>query len=430
MNISTTSKQESIDAPLSKNDTCDILVIEPELSTREIIKNLLEKKGYSVITASEIPDAMEKLIFFRPKILISEIMREGEQGIEIFRALRRIQSDSVIIIYTAQKNHKWDYEKRFGLIFEFLFKPTDDEIIYTTVVKALEFHKEKMSMSIYSSKDETWMKEQLEWMMWKEQRRLSSKSFFERTIIETIIHSIFQGMGVGGIVTMIEIMELAMKKEGTNYTIKAEIIDSIIKNAQSVRILRDRFDYILKIFNTDFPMQIIPGKEVGSFIEKGVQSCEKFRKIKNQELKIDNLNFTQPIYGNVDFIKLSVEELLTNAYKYSPEKSIINLTKYSYEDSSSIIVLNQIMPVTRGITGIPPEFENEIFSPFFKINNIYDERFYEENLGFGIGLTVLHTFINRLGGKLIVRETIDHVTSPKPIRKVMAELTLSVVKLH
>lgn len=88
------------------------------------------------------------------------------------------------------------------------------------------------------------------------------------------------------------------------------------------------------------------------------------------------------------------------------------------------VLLNSISKVTRGVRGIPSEFESEIFEPFFRINKIYDERFYLEELGFGIRLSVIPKGITSLDGNVFVYEVNDHVTSLEPEKKIVSELIL------
>ncbi|MBP9888476.1 MAG: sensor histidine kinase [Leptospiraceae bacterium] len=112
------------------------------------------------------------------------------------------------------------------------------------------------------------------------------------------------------------------------------------------------------------------------------------------------------------------------AYKYSPDNSNIFIMKGYSADGLSILIMNSISKVTRGVRGIPSEFENEIFEPFFRINKIYDERFFLEELGFGIGLSVIQKGITSLDGNVFVYEVNDHVTSLEPEKKIVSELIL------
>lgn len=116
-----------------------------------------------------------------------------------------------------------------------------------------------------------------------------------------------------------------------------------------------------------------------------------------------------------------MRELLTNAFKYSPEEAEIQISRFYSPTGLSIVVVNPAAKVSRGINGIPPELEYEIFEPFFKINHIYDERYYKEELGFGIGLSYLQSSITRLGGNIHVNEVLDHLSIP-PAKKIVAEI--------
>lgn len=168
------------------------------------------------MTANQMPYAMESLIYYSPKVVITELIRSEERGVEFLWALRRIRSESIIIIHSDKTNVNEEYKKKLGLIFAFLKKPAEKDELILTIRRALEFYEFKKKSMNYSVGSEEKMKEQLEWLIWKEQRVLNSKSSFGKTIIETIVHSIFQGMGVGSLVSLIDLMEMTMKEDLDN----------------------------------------------------------------------------------------------------------------------------------------------------------------------------------------------------------------------
>ncbi|MCB1191093.1 MAG: response regulator [Leptospiraceae bacterium] len=411
-----------------ENNPMDILLLDPDKNSLEGLNNLLTNRGFKTIATQEFRVAMELLIMNNPKVVITEIMKPGSEGIEILRALRRIRTDSVIIIHTNKVVKDSGYEKRFGLVFDFLHKPANQEILMDSVQKALEFYSIKLSKLNYNDNFDETIKEQLEWLIWKEQKSQGYKQAFGKSIIETIVHSIFQGMGVGSMIPLIDLLELGLKEEGEYSKVKTKIVKSLIKNAHPLRTIKEKLDYILKVFDKEFKREVVPGQAIKNYVLNSLEAVEKLREIKNHKVRVENLDFPFSIYSNVELLELSIRELLTNAFKYSTDNSTIYITKSSSQDTFSIIILNSILMMKRGITGVPPEFEYEIFEPFFKINHIYDERFYEEELGFGVGLSVIQTNINKIGGKVHVYEILDHVTSSEPQRKVAAELVFPIIK--
>ncbi|MEM7183442.1 MAG: ATP-binding protein [Spirochaetota bacterium] len=132
------------------------------------------------------------------------------------------------------------------------------------------------------------------------------------------------------------------------------------------------------------------------------------------------------VVGNTDFLDLAFREVLVNACKYSPENSTINIYSYVRESYISILFMNSILQYTRGVSGVPMEMEHEVFEPFFRINNVYDERFLSEEFGLGLGLTIVRDGIHKLGGRIYLYEVNDNVTNDISVqRKVITELILA-----
>lgn len=192
-----------------------------------------------------------------------------------------------------------------------------------------------------------------------------------------------------------------------------------------MKLIKERLDSMIKILDTSFDKEIILPERFQALVRESLEKMEDFRKIKNQTIVFEKFALTQPIISNEIFLGIAFRELLTNAYKYSPENSKVYIMKGFFQGGLSLLFINSIAKVTKGIQGIPPEFENEIFEPFFRINRIYDERFYQEELGFGTGLSVIQKGLHSLGGKLFVYEGVDYVTSNEPEKKIIAEMIFS-----
>jgi len=99
--------------------------------------------------------------------------------------------------------------------------------------------------------------------------------------------------------------------------------------------------------------------------------------------------------------------------------------KFRSGNSLSIVIINDVLEMQGGITGIPKELENMVFEPFYRLNNTYDERFHDEELGMGIGLTVLQNAINQCGGNIYLYEVVDHALSSTQRKRIVGEVILN-----
>jgi signal transduction histidine kinase len=146
---------------------------------------------------------------------------------------------------------------------------------------------------------------------------------------------------------------------------------------------------------------------------------DRFRRIKKHIIKTDEFTFSQPVTCNEFVLRFSIRELLTNAFKFSPEESIIKVGEHRTSNSVSILISNLT------VTGIPPEYESKIFEPFFRLSNIHDDRFQGEMYGMGTGLTIVQGAINQVNGKVYVYEVSDPEDRNS---RVVAEIILPIVQ--
>jgi signal transduction histidine kinase len=102
---------------------------------------------------------------------------------------------------------------------------------------------------------------------------------------------------------------------------------------------------------------------------------------------------TGNILGDPLLIKLVISNLITNAYKYAPPQSTINVTLSQVQQQVLLSVSDQ------GI-GIPPEEKPKIFEKFYRVNN--------ENVrktkGTGLGLYLCKKIVKDCGGSIILTD--------------------------
>lgn len=100
--------------------------------------------------------------------------------------------------------------------------------------------------------------------------------------------------------------------------------------------------------------------------------------------------------GNIpldeQLFRQSIENLLINATRYTPEGGLITL-EAGLSDNQLIVSVSDT-----GI-GIPEEDQPHIFKPFYQGGNIGKKR------GLGLGLSIVHQSVTRMGGTLLMKST-------------------------
>ncbi|WP_299673843.1 ATP-binding protein [uncultured Tenacibaculum sp.] len=128
--------------------------------------------------------------------------------------------------------------------------------------------------------------------------------------------------------------------------------------------------------------------EMGKFIEESVSSFQSVAEIKNIALFYkSNISNSQNIVYDYDSLKKIINNLVSNAIKYTAPKKSIHFIAELFSNQLIITVKDQ------GI-GIDKEEQKLIFDRFYqsKQNQIYG--------GFGIGLSLVYELINKLRGTI------------------------------
>lgn len=177
-----------------------------------------------------------------------------------------------------------------------------------------------------------------------------------------------------------------------------------------------------------YPREVVHGSDFSEIVEQAIRDTEKFRVIKQQSIDAAHMPDVGSVYGNREALREILSELLLNACKYSPANSRISLMAYSTQEISAITVANDVEQSGGVSAGIPAEAEDRVFEPFYRLNNIMDDRYAEQKYGLGIGLTLAEHAALQCGGRLYLYELASpeagSVEAEGVGRRVIAELVL------
>lgn len=378
-----------------------------------LIANELE-----VATVSQPDEAISSLVKNEYEIVIADMKVLGENHKETLHSIKKANPFTVIILLAEQNVED---AVPAGIVFAAIEKPfTSDELI-SNINKAHTFYKEKNFFQKNEKDNEDRMKFQLEWLLWKQRSNIQDKMKFTGIILESIRHSITQGMGIGSLVTLSEMMEMGKKETDDKYTIPRDIVDSIINSAMLLRNWLETFNHVNVDFSRSFEPENLSNNQLEMILKNSVVSVSAIQKVKKHDVIIDNASFPESIVSHPTVLDMALRELLTNAFKFSPESSTVNILRFKSGSSFSISVINDILPMQGGVAGIPVENENFIFEPFYRLNNVIDERYLSGRTGMGLGLTMIQKIVNDVGGRLYIHEFNDH-TLEQVKRRVIAEL--------
>ncbi len=303
--------------------------------------------------------------------------------------------------------------------------------IIAILKKAFAFVLQKREQQELQRKRQMRRQNPAQWLMGEENAERHRQLEYARSLIRNILHSASQGLGIGAVLTYIDLLQMSPAiqavKEGD------ETISGLVKNASAARQWLSAFENILTGLQKRYECDLVTFATINAAIADAVKRSEDFRAIKDHEVVLALSEFVGAVRGNAEAISEICAELLLNAFKYSPAKSKVRVMCYVTPEIYSIVVVSEIETMRGGVTGIPAAYEKRVFEPFFRLNNTWDDRFRDQKYGLGIGLTLAEHAAEQCGARLYLYQielpaTETGVDAPRQANRIVAELTLQRVR--
>jgi two-component system, NtrC family, response regulator PilR len=115
-----------------------VLVVDDELSMRELLEYLLTKEGYQVTCAESGTQAIELLGENRFDLMICDIRLGDITGLDVLRASKSKNTETVVIMISAYVTTEVAVEAMNDGAYDYVPKPFDNDELKATVANALE----------------------------------------------------------------------------------------------------------------------------------------------------------------------------------------------------------------------------------------------------------------------------------------------------
>ena len=106
-----------------------VLVVDDSPTDRYYMADLLDRQGYSVITAGSGEEAVSKVHSEHPQLVVMDVVMPGPSGFQITRRLRRDpQTEAIPVIIVSSKDSETDriWGMRQGAT-DYLIKPVNPD---------------------------------------------------------------------------------------------------------------------------------------------------------------------------------------------------------------------------------------------------------------------------------------------------------------
>lgn len=115
-----------------------ILIVDDEVKLSYLLKEELEDVGYKVFVASNGEQGLETFIQENPEIVLSDIRMGEMNGIELLTKIRKVSSDTQVLLMTAYASAKDAVQAMKEGAYDYLIKPFDIDELLLLIEKMLE----------------------------------------------------------------------------------------------------------------------------------------------------------------------------------------------------------------------------------------------------------------------------------------------------
>jgi DNA-binding response OmpR family regulator len=402
-----------------------ILLVEDEAPIRAYISKAIIAAGYDVKIAT---NGKEGYDFYNENpfpLVVTDLNMPIMLGEELIEKLNALSGPlPTIIVLTSQDDVKKVVEVMKKGVYDYVIKPANTTDLQIKIKNALKFHELNTMQYTLEKEKELRIQEQLTWIKYKEDLKAKDTTDFKNNIISNMKHNLGQTGGLGNLITLIDFIYHSATEEENGYRIDKEIMALLKENALSIQKTLDTIEDINYISENPIETKKVTISEIYNQISKYINDLKSFIELNSNSVVLSDMksnfsilkvNYYEPYFERM------IKEAILNACKYSVKNSKIFILFKTYDDKFVISILNEPSALV-GVLGIPLEYSNIVFEPFYRISKFVDDRFQTLDLGFG--LTMIKSIMKKFNGFVSIGNIKDFTASNSQNIKVNLELEI------
>ncbi|MFC1671284.1 response regulator [Spirochaetota bacterium] len=410
--------------------TNKILIVEDVESERDLLKTILKKNGYDITTAENGKAALDVFKKVDFAVVITDLKMPVMDGHELINHLVGIKEEPVILVLTAEDDSKVIIDIMKKGVFDYVIKPVKADDLLMKIERALNVSEFKRVNKVVEKEKVVRIEQQLEWYKWMEKMKGSlSSTQTDKSLFSNINRSFNQGAGFGGLLTLLNLISSTAKKKGDHYEVSEGIFEMINSNIKMTDKAISIFSDIDWIMVNDLNLKKISCLDIYNLISEINQKDAEYIVINNNSIKTSDAppSFKKSfIEINEKYFRKAIHEIFVNAMKYSIADSIIYVILRIEEGNLNLSVVNEPIPLEKDVKGVPMEYENIVFDPFYRMSKLVFDSY--DTMDFGLGLTMVEKIIHRHNGKISLFNIMDYSDIQKePVLKVNCNIILPLV---
>lgn len=400
-----------------------VLIVEDKKENQDLLAELCRKLNVISEVAPNGKVALEMCQRRKYSVYIVDLMMPVMDGKTFISELKKTEPSAIVLVQTALDSSETIIEiMRLG-VYDYIIKPIEPELFMSVLMRALEYgslKKLEISQTITAGEK---IRGQIEWLNYKESRRMMTQDSAESKSIYSLKTSLSQGAGFGTLITLLDIMKSSVAPEGEFYKIEKSLVDMIFQNNDFCRTQLDGLNFATDMLEKDFVLEEKTTIDLVNSLPKMGERVVEYFPEKKLKITFPEPKENLPIRYNTEIMSIVMEELLVNAFKYSARDSVVNVFCHVNHGYFWINIKNDVSLKPYG--GVPKEYEKLVLEPFYRIHPPDESVSKIEKIGFGLGLAVVDYVAKKHGGIFIIHDVCD-MTTDKERMCVLSEFLLPI----
>lgn len=345
-----------------------ILVVDDVVSNIILLKALLTKEQYKIVTATNGEQALSMLGTEEPDLVLLDVMMPGMSGFEVAQRMKDdLQYADIPIIFLTALNASSDIVQGFKMgANDFISKPFNKEELIIRITHQI---------SLVAAKR----------IILQQTEELKNTINGRDKLYSVIAHDLRSPMG--SMKMVLNMLSVSLSKE----QIGADLYDFLNVANQTAENTFSLLDNLLKWTKSQIGRLnvVFQDTDISELLADIIDIFHLIAQVKNIQLEFKNPKNHIQIRGDIDMMKTVMRNLLSNAVKYSSEGGSIEV--YT-EDAGNFVNVH----VKDNGTGIKKEDQSKLLnmsSHFTTFGTANEE-------GSGLGLLLVKDFVAKNRGKL------------------------------
>lgn len=360
-----------------------ILVVDDEPQVLKSLKNLLRLE-YNVVGAAHATEAMEILQREKIHVVMTDHRMPETTGVELLRSVHERYPDVMRLLFTGYADVKAVIDAvNKGHVYRYITKPWDPQELQAILRDACT--RQELIVE----------RQHLVQELQKKNSELQQANELKSAFIKVASHEFRTPIAILSALSTLALLDQNNADVLTDHLQHiGKAVDRLqrLVNQTISMLSTERFDAVLRRQAADLP----------TLLKLAADDVSPFIRIRQQEFHMKLAGDLGSISIDSEKIRHSLNHLLLNAIKFTPDRGSISMRAHCQGEGV-------VIEISDTGSGIAPESLPRLFEPFFTGFDVsrHSSGHYEHGArGLGLGLSVVRAFTEMHGGRIEVESEV------------------------